>query len=89
MINHDLARFEFEYLTQENIKVGRLRYRYLKEGIIDAYTTKVDDDFQGQGIAGELYNALINFAQQKGLKVKPSCSYIHVKMQRSHQELMA
>lgn len=53
------------------------------------YSTRVDDAFQGKGIAGELYNALIAFAQEKGLKIKPSCSYIEVKMQRSHRDLIA
>ncbi|WGE53332.1 N-acetyltransferase [Actinobacillus equuli subsp. haemolyticus] len=89
MIKHDLDNFEFSYLTEEGIKAGKLRYRYIKDDVIDVYTTKVDEAFQGKGIAGELYTALIIFAQEKGLKIKPSCSYIEVKMQRSHQDLIA
>ncbi|AKA11939.1 acetyltransferase [Mannheimia haemolytica] len=89
MINHNLADFVFEYFTENNLKAGTLRYRYIKENVIDAYSTRVDDAFQGKGIAGELYNALIAFAQEKGLKIKLSCSYIEVKMQRSHRDLIA
>ncbi|MDD0823723.1 GNAT family N-acetyltransferase [Mannheimia sp. AT1] len=89
MVNHNFDNFEFEYITENSVKAGKLRYRYIKENVIDAYTTKVDEVFQGKGIAGELYNALIAFAQENNLKIKPSCSYIDVKMQRSHQELIA
>ncbi|MFA9489267.1 MULTISPECIES: GNAT family N-acetyltransferase [unclassified Mannheimia] len=89
MIKHNLENFEFAYFTENNVKAGILRYRYIKDNVIDAYTTRVDEAFQGKGIAGELYNALIAFAQEKGLKVKPSCSYIDVKMQRSHRDLIA
>ena len=45
--------------------------------------------YQGQGIAGELYQALMAFVEQEGLRVKPSCSYIEVKMRRSHPQWMA
>ncbi|WP_018651792.1 GNAT family N-acetyltransferase [Actinobacillus capsulatus] len=89
MIKHDLDNFEFSYLTEEGIKAGKLRYRYIKDNVIDAYATKVAEAFQGKGIAGELYAALIIFAQEKVLKIKPSCSYIAVRMQRSHQDLIA
>ncbi|AHG75263.1 acetyltransferase [Mannheimia varigena USDA-ARS-USMARC-1296] len=89
MINHNVDNFEFEYIAENGVKAGRLRYRYIKDNVIDAYTTRVDEAFQGKGIAGELYNALIAFAQEKALKIKPSCSYIDVKMQRSHRDLIA
>lgn len=88
MINHNLDSFEFEYIDENGIKVGKLRYRYIKENVIDAYSTKVDQAFQGKGIAGKLYNALIAFAQENNLKIKPSCSYIEVKMQKSHPTLI-
>lgn len=88
MIKHNLDNVEFEYVAENGVKVGSLRYRYIKENVIDAYTTKVDESFQGKGIAGELYNALIAFAQENQLKIKPSCSYIDVKMQRSNRDLI-
>lgn len=89
MIKHNFDNFEFAYIDESGVKAGTLRYRYIKENVIDAYTTRVDEAFQGKGIAGELYNALIAFAQEKALKIKPSCSYIDVKMQRSHRDLIA
>lgn len=46
MINHNLADFVFEYFTENNLKAGTLRYRYIKENVIDAYSTRVDDAFK-------------------------------------------
>lgn len=80
---------QFIYVTENNEKAGRLAYRIINESKIDAYTTKVEEAFQGKGIAAALYNALIEFAQQQQLKIKPSCHYIEKKMERSHPELIA
>lgn len=89
MIKHNPADYEFAYFDEQGVKAGKLRYRYIKDDVIDAFHTKVDEAHQGQGIAGILYNALIEFAQSEGLKIKPSCSYIEVKMRRSHADLIA
>lgn len=62
-------------------------YRYLSAHKIDAFHTKVDLALLGKGIAGELYNALIAFAQQQKLTIRPSCSYIEMRMRRSHSNL--
>ncbi|WGE32698.1 N-acetyltransferase [Actinobacillus genomosp. 2] len=88
-IIHDKENFEIAYIDQNHQKMGRLRYRYLSDSVIDVFTTKVDPEFQGKGIAGELYKAVIAFAEQNHLKIKPSCSYIDVKMQRTHKDLIA
>lgn len=89
MITHNPDEGEFAYFAEQGEKAGKLRYRYIKAGVIDAYTTKVNEAYQGKGIAGELYAALIAFAQAQGLKIKPSCSYIEVKMRKSHSGLIA
>lgn len=88
-IIHQQDTTQFIYLTDENIQAGRLAYRYLSEQKIDVYTTRVADEFQGKGIAGELYHALIAFAQAENLKIKPSCSYIEKRMERANPELIA
>ncbi len=87
-IQHNTEMFEFSYFDEQGNKVGKLCYRYIKDDVIDAFHTKVAESHQGKGIAGELYNALIAFAQEQQLKIKPSCSYIDVKMRRSHQNMM-
>lgn len=86
---HQPNEQQFIYLTEEGIQAGRLAYRYLSEQKIDAYTTRVAEAFQGKGIAGELYQALIEFVIANRLKIKPSCSYIEKRMERANPELMA
>lgn len=88
-IIHDQANQQFLFKTSNGLSVGTLRYRFLSEHKIDAFSTRVDDAFQGQGIAGQLYNALMDFAEQRQLKIKPSCHYIEIKMARTHSHLMA
>lgn len=87
-IIHNAKQGEFAYF-EGDVKMGKLRYRYIKEDVIDVFSTKVDEAFQGKGIAGQLYQAVIAFAKEKQLKIKPSCSYIDVKMQRSNPEMRA
>ncbi|WP_429945791.1 GNAT family N-acetyltransferase [Bibersteinia trehalosi] len=88
-IRHNHAEQQFIYITEEDVQAGKLSYRYLSDDTIDAYHTRVFDEFQGKGIAGELYNALITFALEQNLRIKPSCSYIELCMRRSHPELIA
>ncbi|KMK52171.1 acetyltransferase [[Actinobacillus] muris] len=85
---HQPSLNQFIYLTDEGQQGGVLAYRYLSETKIEAFHTKVVPELQGKGIAGELYNALIAFALQQHLKIKPSCSYVEAKMRRNHSALI-
>lgn len=87
-IIHNAEQGEFGYFENE-VKMGKLRYCYIKDDVIDVFSTKVDEAFQGKGIAGQLYLAVIEFAKEHQLKIKPSCSYIDVKMQRNNPDLIA
>lgn len=87
-IYHDQQTQQFIFNTEDGIQAGKLRYRYVNEQKIDVFSTRVEEAFQGKGIAGGLYNALIAFAEQQQLKIKPSCSYIEKRMARSHSHLI-
>lgn len=52
------------------------------EGVIDAHHTVVAPSHRGQGLAGVLFNALVDVVKAKGWKVKPSCSYIEKQFER-------
>jgi hypothetical protein len=43
---------------------------------VEMVHTEVPAEYQGQGVAGELAKAALDWAQAKGFKVIPSCSYI-------------
>lgn len=65
----------------DGVKVGTLTYTYMAEKIIGADHTYVNRDMRGNNIASELFDSLIDFAQDNGLKIKPYCSYIIRKFQ--------
>lgn len=86
MIKHNEAEQAFGYFIGEK-QIAWLAYRYRNESLIDAYHTKVLPEFEGQGIASDLYNALIEFAQSEQLKIKPSCRYIQIQLARKNPEM--
>lgn len=65
---------EFE-ATSEGLSLGFLKYS-VHDGYVDAYTTQVDPAARGKGVAGKLVDALVAFATEEGLKIKPTCSYV-------------
>ncbi|MCI5839359.1 MAG: GNAT family N-acetyltransferase [Peptoniphilaceae bacterium] len=51
------------------------------EDYIDVYHTFVDIKLRGKGIANELFNKTIEFANEKNKKILPSCSYFRKKFE--------
>ncbi|QGM80532.1 GNAT family N-acetyltransferase [Otariodibacter oris] len=86
---HDKENHRFIFQTEQKKLIGELAYQYVSDKVINAYHTEVDVNHQGEGIAGKLYNALIEFAEQNQLKIHPSCSYVEKRMIRSHSQLIA
>ncbi len=71
------------YVIEADRIVAELNYRFLSPTQIDAYRTHVDDSLRGQGVAGQLFDALIAFTDEAQLTIEPSCSYIAKKLGRS------
>lgn len=69
-------------IERDGVRIAELAYRTLTENTLDAYHTFVDPSLRGQGVADKLYQAFIEFVDQQGYRVKPSCSYIESKMRR-------
>ena len=53
-----------------------LKYKDLGENKIEIFQTYVPRKQRGQGVAGKLAQAALEFAQTHGQKVYPSCSYV-------------
>jgi predicted GNAT family acetyltransferase len=53
-----------------------MTYRKVGDGHIEVNHTRVARDARGQGLAGELYRAMIDHARAHGLQVTPTCSYV-------------
>lgn len=51
-------------------------YRDYKEGVKEVYTTRVKEEYSGQGIARKLVEELADLARVEGFKLYPTCSYV-------------
>ena len=67
-------------------EAGYLKYENLPNGNLLANGTLVYDDYRDQKLGTPLFNAFIDFAKSKNLKIYPTCPYIVV-MFKKHPEL--
>lgn len=66
--------------------IGRkavMTYRNAGEGHIIVNHTRVASEFEGQGLAGKLYRAMVEHARKENLQVTPTCSYVVHKFNRN------
>ena len=74
MIKHDEDKKMF-FMVIEG-QESHLLYRFIDKKSIDIYSTFVHQTHRGQGIAKKLVETCVEFAKNKDLKIKPSCSYV-------------
>ncbi|XID74457.1 GNAT family N-acetyltransferase [Alkanindiges sp. WGS2144] len=56
-------------------QIAKMTYVYRDKNLIDINHTFVDPSLRGQGVAHKLFDAAIAFANDKQLKIIPTCSY--------------
>jgi predicted GNAT family acetyltransferase len=78
-IRHNDAAHRFEAGQAPNL--ARLDYR-MSGHSVDMIHVEVPEEYQGQGLAGSLTLAALNWAREKGLKVIPSCPYVKVYLKK-------
>lgn len=73
-IRHGENRF---YLidTDTHQETGEITYSKVEDGVIAIDHTRVDESFQGHGLARRLFNALLDYADLNNLKIVPVCEY--------------
>lgn len=83
-IQHDSeqSRFEADVDGQRGMAVYRLA-----DGVMTITHTEVAPALEGEGVAGRLIRAALDYAKANGLKVDPVCSYARAYMQR-HPDTM-
>lgn len=69
------------FIEQEGRQIAELDFE-IKDNLLNAYHTGVRPELEGQGIAGRLFNEMVNYARENGYQVIPSCSYILAKFRR-------
>lgn len=84
-IQHLPDRGRFQAIVQGQVCVADYR---LSNGVMAITHTEVAPPLEGQGIAGQLVQAMLDHAKAHGLKVSPLCSYARVYMRR-HPETQA
>lgn len=77
--NDNKGRF---YIEQDDKLIAELDFQ-VKDGVLDAYHTGVRPEFEGQGIAGRLFDQMVDYAREHDYKVLPTCPYILVKFRRN------
>lgn len=81
-IVHDEAHHRFVVYNQYGTKMGLIGYKKTGD-TLHANHTEVDKAFEGQGVAGRLLGALVDYARQNGYKIVPVCSYVEHVFKRS------
>jgi predicted GNAT family acetyltransferase len=74
-IRHNEAGHRFEAGQAPNL--ARLDYRMAGHSV-DMLHVEVPEEYQGQGLAGNLVSTALEWARENGLKVIPSCPYVKV-----------
>lgn len=62
---------------------AQLIFEEKDEHTLIAVSTQVDETLQGQGVAGRLLEALVQYARQNNKKIVPQCSYVAKKFKEN------
>lgn len=73
------------YIGDEQNPTAEITFKPEEGNVIVADHTYVSDELRGQGIAGKLFNTLIEHARENDLKIIPECSYVQSKMDRTDE----
>ena len=73
---------EFFKADASGKRMAEISYIWRDDSTIDANHTWVDDSLQGQGVARQLLDTLVEFAREKQLKIVPTCSYVDTMFKR-------
>ena len=76
-VKHTDGRF---YIGDVEDPQGVLDYRFIGDKTIQAYHTETSEAVRGQGVAGKLFGAFIDYVKEHDLKVRADCSYVEKKM---------
>jgi predicted GNAT family acetyltransferase len=81
-VRHNSAEHRFEATTDH----GLATLRYIERGkVLDLAHTAVPQEAEGQGLGSALAHAALEHARHDGLKVIPSCPFVHAYLQK-HKE---
>lgn len=71
--SEDNGRFLAYY---DGVEAGYIKYKWMDNGNFNANGTLVYEEFRDKKIGKLLYDTLLNFAREKGVKIYPTCPYV-------------
>ena len=76
-----------KFVLQKDLQlVGEVAYVYAGDDKIILEHTEVNEEFEGQGLAKQLVNAVVDMAREKKIKVVPLCPYANALFHRKPDE---
>lgn len=86
-IKHQTKEGRGRFVVYVNSKeAGYIKYDLMPNGNLKANGTLVYDEYREQHLGKPLFDALLNFAKEQGVKIYPTCPYV-VAMFQKHPEL--
>ncbi|WP_052353394.1 GNAT family N-acetyltransferase [Dyadobacter tibetensis] len=73
------------WLKNGSERIGEMKV-LVQRVTLTAYHTEVYEGYAGQGLAGKLLDAMLEYVRDKGLKVKPLCPYVHRVFQKNPEK---
>jgi predicted GNAT family acetyltransferase len=83
-VRHNPARNRFETTVEGHVCTADYQ---LRGDVMWMTHTGVSPAVGGRGVAAELVRVALAYAEEKGLRVEPSCSYVEVYMRRHPETL--
>ena len=63
-----------------------MEYQQAGEGVVDFTHTFTPEELRGQGLAGKIVSAALDWARENDLQVIPTCSYVQSYLERHEEE---
>ncbi|MEL1243048.1 GNAT family N-acetyltransferase [Flavobacterium sp. DGU11] len=76
----------FFILLDNGMEAGWIQYQWLEDGNLLASGTRVYEEFRDQKLGMPLFSRLVDFAQEKNVRIQPQCPFVAKTFAR-HPEL--
>ncbi len=72
------------YAVDKNgTQMGEITYKLLGDDVLIADHTKVEEEFQGEGVGEKLVEALANMSRNDDKKIKAECPFVKATMEKN------
>ena len=72
-------------IQQDNKEIGEMAFT-LTDGEISVDHTEVEPEFEGKGMANQMFLKMIDYARENKLKVIANCAYVQKQIEKNKDE---